>query len=267
MQRIIDKWNAAITDVLARFDATLAEATAGSQALIAHIGLDMTPLVQPWGAVHHQMHRHTEEVAEAWERISDELSEVDDLPDGLMFHEGGKRDWATTELEVRYTRAYRLAVAAAADVMRQRALQADARACHCVHCGATLDRIQLSGMALNVECGYCRAINTIEPGTALRTFAAVGAMCLAEREALPLWEAMTRALTQINQYRERKDVPLGLLQDYERYARGYWTTRIGMEADFVPEQRQFVEQKIDSYMKGVAKTLKQHWQWRQHAGA
>jgi hypothetical protein len=122
------------------------------------------------------------------------------------------------EIEIRYTRAYRLAVAAAADVMRQRALQADARNRSCKRCGASLDRIRLSGMALNVECGYCLAVNTIEPGQALRAFAVVGAMALAERQALELWEAMTRALTQINQYRERKDVPLELLREYERGA-------------------------------------------------
>lgn len=33
MQRIIERWNGAITDVLNRFDAILAEATAGSRAV------------------------------------------------------------------------------------------------------------------------------------------------------------------------------------------------------------------------------------------
>ena len=73
-------------------------------------------------------------------------------------------------------------------------------------------------------------------------------------------------LTQINQYRDRKDVPFDLLQQYEAAARGYWTTRFHVEAELVPEQRQFVAQKIESYMKSVNKTLRQHWQWRQHVG-
>jgi hypothetical protein len=262
MNQVIERWNAAIAEVLARVDATLADATAGSQAVIAHVGSDLTPLVQPWGAVEHQMHQYREQIAETWLRISAEFSNVDNLPDGVVWREGGKRDWATSEIEIRYTCAYRLAVAAAADLMRQRALQADAHACSCRQCGALLDRIRLAGMALNVECGYCRAVNTIEPGRALRMFAVVGAMVLAERQALEEWVAMTRAHKQINHYRERKDVPLELLRQYERAGRDYWTKRVTAEADFVPEQRPFVTQKIESYMKGVNKTLRQHWQWR-----
>ena len=57
IEQVIERWNAAITDVLVRADATLADASAGSQAVIAHIGSDLTPLVQPWGAVEHQMHQ------------------------------------------------------------------------------------------------------------------------------------------------------------------------------------------------------------------
>jgi hypothetical protein len=266
MRHVIERWNAAIADVLARVDATLADASAGSQAVIARIGSDLTPLVQPWAAVEHQMHQYREQVADTWLRISDELSEISDLPDGVMWREGGKRDWATSEIEIRYTRAYRLALAAASDVLRHLALQADARTCLCGQCGAQLDRIRLSGLALNVECGYCRAVNTIEPGQALRAFAAVGAMALAERQALSWWEAMTRAHARIRHYRERKDIPLDLLREYERAGRGYWTTRLTTEADFAPEQRPFVEQRIESSMKDVNKTLRQHWQWRQSAG-
>ncbi|HEX3491912.1 MAG TPA: hypothetical protein VHU92_21375 [Streptosporangiaceae bacterium] len=265
-QQVTDRWNAAIADVLARVDATLADATAGSHAVIANLGSDLGPLTQPWTAVQHQMHQYTSEISDTWNRVSDEFSSVDDLPEGATWREGGKRNWATKEVDIRYNRAWRLVMAAAADVLRDRALQADARTRVCRRCGAPLDRIRLSGLALNVECGYCLAINTIEPGPALRMFAVVGAMHLAERQALGQWEAMTRTLTQINSYRDRQEVPLDLLREYERAGRGYWTERITAEADYAPEQRPYVQQKIDTYMKGVNKKLREHWQWRQLAG-
>ena len=265
-QQVVDRWNAAIADVLARVDATLGDATAGSQELIERLGPDLGPLTQPWGAVKHQMHQYSGEISDTWNRISEEFSAVRDLPEGTTWREGGKRNWTTREIEIRHTRAYRLTMGAAADVLRDRALQADARTRMCRRCGASLDHIRLSGMALNVECGYCLAVNTIEPGPALRMFAVTGAMWLAERQALGLWEAMTRAHGQIKDYRDSKDVPLELLREYERVSRGYWTERLTAEADFAPEQRPFVAQKIDSYMKGVNKTLRQHWQWRQLAG-
>src|SRR6185437_6244772 len=266
MQQVIERWNAAITDVLGRVDVTLAEAAAGSQALIPSLGSDLTPLVLPWGAVESQMHKYREQVSATWNRISDEFSDVDGPPEGTAWWGGGKRDWASREIEIRYTRARRLAVAAAAEGLRDRALQADARPRGCRRCGASLDRLRLSGMALNAECGYCRAMNTIEPGVALRMFATVGASALAERQALDLWEAMTRAGAQIKSYRDSQDVPLGLLREYEHAGRGYWTERLTVEAEFAPEQRPFVADKIESYMKGVNKTLRQHWQWREFVG-
>jgi hypothetical protein len=266
MHPVIERWNAAIADVLARVDAILAEASAASEAVIQQTGADLAPLGQAWGAVQHQMHQCGEQVAAAWLGISGELSQADGLPEGVVWREGGKRNWATGEIDIRYTRAYRLAMGAAADVLRQRALQADARTRQCRRCGASLDHIRLSGLALNVECGYCLAVSTIEPGQALRMFAIVGAAALAERQALGQWEAMTRALARINQYRERTDVPLELLAEYERAGRGYWTERLTVEADFAPEQRPFVAQQLESRMKGVHKTLRQYWQWRQAAG-
>src|SRR5580700_6211235 len=102
MRQVIERWNAAIADVLVRADATLADASAGSQAVIARIGSDLAPLVQPWGAVEHQMHQYREQIAETWLRISDDLSQVGDLPDGVMGREGAKRDWVTSEIEIRY---------------------------------------------------------------------------------------------------------------------------------------------------------------------
>lgn len=264
-QQAIDRWNAAIVDVLARVDATLAEATAGSRALIQGLGSDLGPLTRPWTAVHQQMHQYTSEISDAWNRAGDDFSAVDNLPDGVMWREGGKRNRATKEVEIRYNRAHRLVMAAAADVLRQRALEADARTRACRRCGAPLDRIRLSGMALNVECGYCMAINTIEPGPALRMFAVTGARWLAERQALDPWEAMTLALIQINSYRDRQAVPLDLLREYERTARAYCTECTTTEAEFAPEQRPYVQQKIDTYMKDVNKKLRDHWQWRQLA--
>jgi phage FluMu protein Com len=266
MQQIIERWNATIAEVFARVDATLTQASTRSQAVISQIGHDLTPLVQSWGPVEHQMHQCKDQVADAWDQTSDDLSDLDDLPDEVMVREGGKRDWALDEIDIRYARAYRLTMAAAADVMREHAQAADAQTLRCSRCGAMLDGVELSGLALNVECGGCGAVNTIEPGEARRAFAAVGAMALAERQALHQWEAMTRALTQINMYEEAKAVPLGLLQEYERAARGYWTERLTAEADLVPELRPFVAEKIESYLKAVHKTLREHWQWRQFVG-
>ena len=104
MERVIERWNAAIADVLARVDATLADASAGSLAVIAHIGSDLGPLVRPWAVVEHQMHQYSEQIAQAWNRIGDDRYE------SINERKVGNGDWKT-EWKVLYTRADAPAVA------------------------------------------------------------------------------------------------------------------------------------------------------------
>ena len=77
---------------------------------------------------------------------------------------------------------------------------------------------------------------------------------------------MMRAQTAINGYRDRKDVPLALLEELEATSRSYWTTVLMVEAEHVPELTQYVDAKIDRYMKDVTRTLQQYWQWRGRKG-
>jgi hypothetical protein len=118
--------------------------------------------------------------------------------------------------------------------------------------------------SLNVECAYCKAMNTVHPGDALRMFAASGAMHLAAEVARPAQETMRRLEVRIKQYRDAKDVPLALLVEFEATSRQYWTTRLEEEARHDPEQAKYVAAKLERYMKDVLKTLRRYWQWRAH---
>jgi hypothetical protein len=263
MHTLIQRWDALIAEVLGRFDVILAKASAASQPLLENVVDDLSQLTLPWTAVEQQKHRYGEEISDGWDEVSDQLSEVGGLPEGVMDQQGKKRDQATCELAIRYQRAYSGVMAAAADRMRAHALAADARRSYCPSCGAAMDRVNPVSQALNVECPYCNALVSVEPGAALRMFASGGALFLGEREAFPAWEAMTRAETQMKQYRNRKDVPLELLQHYEAAARAYWTTRLTVETSFVPEQAPYLESKVQRYVGDVHKQLRGYWQWRQ----
>lgn len=260
---IIQRWDQAIADVRARFEQLLQEAWQASEPLVAATELDFGPLTRAWGAVEHRMKQHASEISDRWDQVSDELSEVENLPEDLMRHEGQKRDAAGDELEIRYTQFLRAIMARAAEIMRQRALAEDARLLACTQCGAALDRVTAVSHARDVACGHCQAVNTVEPGAALRMFAASGAMALAEQVAIGSWETMKRTEAQIDAYRERKAVPLPLLAAYETAARQYWTTRLEVEASFVPEQQSYVAPRLARHMQDTEKKLRQFWQWRQ----
>ncbi len=261
---LIQRWDAMRAAIRIRVEAVLAEAEAASGALIESVGTDLSPLMRPWNVVEAHVRDAREEVSEAWNTISDEMSECEGFTHEMMFREGNKRDIAGLELELMHERIYGGVMARAAERMRRRALTADAAQHDCNHCGGPLDSVTPVSQSLNVECGHCKSINTVHPGNALRMFAASGALHLAVEAARPAGEAMKRIDQQIKQYRDAKEVPLALLIELESTSRIYWSTRLGEEARYNPEQAKFVAAKLDRYMKDTLKTLRRYWQWREY---
>lgn len=266
VERLVHRWDAVIARVRGELDATLAEAVTGSEPLIAATETDLTPLTLPWNTIEARRHELGEQISDAWDEVSDEMSECDAFTHEMMDREGTKRDAATLELEISYLRAYHGVLARASERMRQVAMVADCSERTCQYCGATLDKVTPVSQALNVECGYCKAMNTVEPGTQLRMFAAMGAHHLAEHASLDDRFAMMRAEHLINQYRDNKDVPMALLEQLESSSRSYHTRRLTVEAEHNPELAQYVDQKVARYMKDTERTLRAYWQWRQRAG-
>lgn len=262
VQSCLDRWQGKIDEVTQGYDKVLAEAVQASSAMVSTVDTDLVPLTQAWGAIESRLRHSTDEISNAWDEISDELSDLDDVEDEVMNSAGRQLDTAICELEIHYTRAYTSTMAKAAQNMLFRALAEDAKEHSCTQCGAQLDRISPVSISRNVACDYCASVNSIHPGPRLRNFAATGAHLLAEAAALESWEAMKRAESEIDGYRDRKDVPLTLLETFESSSRQYYTTRFKTEAHYVPEETQYVEKRLESSMKHIEKKLRQHWQWR-----
>ena len=91
------------------------------------------------------------------------------------------------------------------------------------------------------------------------------AIYVGQSRAQDDWETMTRAENEINSFRDRKDVPMPLLERYHDAAQRYWTVVLETEAELVPVNKPHVAAKIERYMKDVQKLLRQHWQWRERA--
>jgi len=261
-QAWLARWASERQAIAARFGAVLDEAVHASRSLMDSATTDMIPLTQAWGAVEHQLHQARSAVDEAWDRALDELDELD-VPHEVSERAGAERDIAGGELEIAYWTAYRQAMAAATQPLLERALAMDAGGHPCANCGATLDSVRPVSASLNVACAYCGGVNSIHPGPALRAFAASGAAFIAEAHALPAWQRLRRAELAIDSYRNTKDVPMALLEAFDAAAKDYWSTRFGVEAELVPEQRPYVAGKVEANLKTTGKKLRQHWQWRE----
>lgn len=222
---LVARWDAARETILGRVDGVLSQATVVSEPIVATITADATALQRLWQPVEAKMSSLSDEVSDAWDTISDEMSEVDAIPKGGMWLEGFKRDACTTDIEIRHGRARASIFAKAAASMLRHA--------------------QASG----------------DPD-ALRMFAHGGAIFVAEQAAVENWAGMKTAETRIRGYRNPKAVPMQLLEYYAKVSANYWRIRHGTEAKYNPAQQAGVETKIANFTRESHKLLLEHPQWR-----
>lgn len=222
---LVARWDAARESILGRVDGVLSQATAVSDPIVVAITTDVTALQRLWQPVEAKMSSLADEVSDGWDTISEEMSEVDDIPKGGMWLEGFKRDACITEIEVRHGRARASIFAkAAASMMRH---------------------VQTSG-----------------DQAALRMFAHGGAIFVAEQAAVENWAGMKTAETRIRGFRNPKAVPMQLLEYYATVSANYWRIRHGTEAKYNPAQQAGVEVKIANFTRESHKLLLEHPQWR-----
>lgn len=264
---LITRWDQEIAQIAQDFQAELDAAVAGSQPIIDVVTTDLQPLARPWHTIKARMHKVTEKISDTWDEISDEMSALEGFTHEMIMTEGNKRDDATFEIELANERVFNSVMAQASQRMLDHALVQDASMAPCQNCAAPMDKVLPVAESLNVECGYCMAMNTVNPGDAIRVFAHSGASYLAQQHCRPTLEAYLRVEQKMKHFRDDKDVPLEMLIDFEKLNREYWTARLNLEASYVPEQKKYVESKIERHLADANKTLRRYWQWREHVGS
>jgi hypothetical protein len=85
---------------------------------------------------------------------------------------------------------------------------------------------------------------------------------IADAAAVAPWEEMTRANQAMSAERNRKDVPLAVLERFNDAARRYFQLRFDTEARYLPVLAPHVATKVDGQMETVTRQLKMFWQWR-----
>jgi hypothetical protein len=221
---LVARWDATRETILGRVDGVLSQSTAVSEPIAATITTDATALQRLWQPVEAKMCSLSDEVSDAWDAISDEMSEVEGSPKGGIWLEGFKRDACTTDIEVRHGRARASIFAKAAASMLR-------------HAQASGDQ------------------------NALRMFAHGGAIFVAEQAAVDNWAGMKTAQTRIRGYRNPAAVPMQLLEYYAKVSANYWRIRHGTEAKYNPAQQAGLETKIANFTRESHKLLLEHPQW------
>lgn len=116
-----------------------------------------------------------------------------------------------------------------------------------------------------LEISFNRAQHAAMARAAEQQPGATGAILIAKHAAQQHWEQMYRAQTRINNYRNKRDIPMPLLEQYDTASRQYYTTLLQVEAQHDPSQQQYVQSKLEARLEDANKLLMQHWQWRERS--
>lgn len=210
------RWNALLVKIRGRFDELMRESEVGCAALLAQTGGDPTPVSNAWTGMRSRAHGLQSKLSDTWiEQVQDKYHEIEayDQADAAW----ARAEALTEEIEIELQRienkifgdALRALLRAAAD--EQTALR-------CSQCSAELPT-DVVLQAVDVNCGHCGALNTIEPGPRARMAVAMSHYLWAEA-CWPQWLARIQAERAV---RNARKVTLEQLQAWEAAEIDYWT--------------------------------------------
>lgn len=226
------RWDAFVAKLEARLDEVLAEADAGLDEIIATEVIDPGPTSSALNEVRARLYGLQKKLEEALERLAPELEQDDDgerlsriEEQGRALHARIDERWEELETFKSARYAHALQTLARAEMDRARGES------RCSACKAPLE-LRILHQASNVECGHCRALNTLRPGPATAMFFGGSALhFLALEAAWPERAALRQAEGRFRALREASERDA---ETYRQALRRYWTPYCRAKGELTP---------------------------------
>jgi phage FluMu protein Com len=200
-----------------------------------------------WSAMERRAQNLSSKVSDVWnDKVENDLDEVD-APPHVYDEQRQKVDALQEHIEVE-TEKMRIAIyATAARKLWERVLAEAPKQLNCTQCGGTIEAPKVVA-AVNVNCPFCSAVNTYEPGMRARMIEHFCAHPLTEEACWEQWLAMRNA---DNALKDARDPTLAHFQAYERaqieYWRKYYQVRAGMLPHYAANQEADVQGRMQHY--------------------
>jgi hypothetical protein len=175
------RWQSFLKKIEARHEELLAAARESLPGLVPASDFDVQPFSVAMMAIRAQCLGLSQKIDRTWSD-SAEAAVAADGADTDQARELGHACSSRMELALR--RAEVEVAAAAAEVLMERARAELARGFTCTHCGGPLTPKESVFRAHYLPCGFCKTVNTFEPGMAARMIEHFAAHALGERAAL-----------------------------------------------------------------------------------
>jgi hypothetical protein len=229
-QVVTTRWDAFLAKLRGRADDVLAEARAGSRALLEQTDDDVQPLSNAWDAIRARMLDLGAKIDEVWRAEVDPKLEAAGAPGEVLDREREKGRALRDALDVEYERQRVSAFGEAARRLLARAAEPVPDVA-CPRCGFRFAP-PVSRYAVEVACGHCRAVVTCQPSRWIFVIEGAAHM-LAEESAFPAWLAAHEAEEASRRTRGRR-IELMVAEEAARiaHARAYF----GAIAARIPER-------------------------------
>lgn len=251
LQLIVQKWDGFVAKVGHRSQEILAEAQEGIDQILAQYPTDAGPMGTAMTAVQTRFHGLHQKVSDSWDKIGEELEEVegdDDLsPEAYRamcavtdeMHR--KYEVLLEQIDMQYAW---LEMRKQADWGRRLwdiAQQEIQQPLTCSQCGAPFQNT-VYWVATNMNCPHCGSVNSVHPGMAAGLFyQGLGVHALSHEQAWDQWMAQQSAEKQ---YKDRRHQTAGDHHQWLRAAHAYWTKYYETSKQMNPGFTQAVEEAV-----------------------
>jgi len=192
LQPVVAKWDGFLAKVEQRLQEVHAEAEAGMDQLIAMHTTDYGPIGAGFTALQTRYHGLGTKVSDAWEKIEEQLEEINDQKESRKSEELDAYYELEDQQRAKYDALYEkvdlqyqyLAVKKSADWARQLYPLAQAEIQTekaCTQCGAPFQQT-VYHQAVNLTCPHCGSVNSCNPGMATAMYFGSGVHNLAEEQ-------------------------------------------------------------------------------------
>lgn len=243
-----ERWSSFLEKIEARHDELLSAARESLPGLVPASDFDLQPFSNAMMAVHAQCVGLSQKIDRTWSDSARAAIEAGGDVD-QAFERGRACAWRM-ELALRKTEVE--ISASVADALMERAKAELAEPFKCTHCGGPLTPKESVFRSHYLPCGFCKTMNTFEPGMAARMIEHFAAHALGERAAL---DANLRFLEAEHQFRNRAPGAPSKEALVERYAEQL-DISLAERARHVPDLRPTLDAdrraKLDAFIYSLA---------------
>ncbi len=241
------RWTSFLEKIEARHEELLGAARESLPGLVPAAEFDLQPFSNAMMAVHAQCVGLRQKIDKTWSDSAQATLEGSEADAAIEQSRA-----CTWRMELALRRAEVEISAAAAESLMERGKAELAQPFKCTHCGGPLTPKESFFRSHYVPCGFCKTMNTFEPGMAARMIEHFAAHALAERVALEANLRFLEAERRLHDRQRGAPTKEALVELYAAQVDTYLTER----ARHVPELRATIDAdrraKLDAFVYSLA---------------